>query len=178
MDKEINLLSGKRKYALEEYRAVRIVNLFAIMLLFIVVILSLLVFFLKKKSQIASIEQQKTIISHQASVSKLKIIALLLVKTRLEQIDKTLTAHNTFGYILSGIVASLPTGVNINKFTINQKKLSVTFSSQSLFSLQTVTASLTDMLHKKNSFKKMTINSLVMDQKTKQYILFVDADIL
>lgn len=178
MNKEINLLSGKRNNRFNEYRALRTARTIAVVFLVIVVVLSLVSFSLNRNSQITATEQQKKIVSSQLFVSQSKIITFLLLKARLHQIDQLFTSHNAFGKILSDIIISLPADVNVDACTINQKKLSVTLSSPSLLSLQLVIDSVTDKLHKKQFFKKITISSLTADPKIGKYILFIDADII
>lgn len=177
MSNEINLLANKRGNTVAQYQTARKANIVAMSFLAVVIILSVLSFYLNR-TQIVTLDQENSIISSQISQSQQKIITLLLVKDRLHQITNILKSHNSFNGILSDIISSLPSDVHIDTFSINKKKLSVTFSSQSLFSLQQVFSSAQDMLQKKNFFNKITVNSLVEDTKTGEYIFFIEADVI
>jgi len=177
MNKEINLLSGERKKAIHEHQTPRRAKIIAIIFLTVVVILSLVSFYLNKRSQVVTLDQQNRIDLAQVSLSQQKIISLFLVEDRIHKIDDIQKTHSSFSKILSDITVSLPADVSINSFSINQKKLSVTYSSPSLLSLQTVISSAEDML-KKKFFKQITVNGLIAEPKAAAYILVIDADVI
>lgn len=178
MDNDINLISDRKKYASSKARQVARFRIAAGIALGIVVLSAFILFLLNRLSGIDSLLQQEQEDTAKVA-SKQKIVGkLLLVESRLNDINSILASRSSPDIFIQKIIAGMPSGVNIDSFSLTKKKVSLTVTSSSLIFLDQFTTDLLTKAYNKELFKTFTINSVIADPVNQKYILSFDADLL
>lgn len=176
MDKEINLLSQKTKFS-KEKKLLRILKILSYGLLIFVFMSSVIVFFINQFSQNTSLQMEKnSLVSSLANFDK-RIGKSLFIESRLNDASQILQKRVRNDEILASILKEVPNAVSIQSLTIDQKTFAFTVSSPSLTTLNQFTNNLVSESAQNKSFKKVTLDSLTLDERNNQYVVSVVIDL-
>lgn len=175
MSKEINLLKlNNNSNSLDFLLIFRILSygFFGFAIIFGIIFL-----YLGNTTNPSFVTAQENFIQAQIKKQSSKIGTLLFIKDRINKINAILKDRNSFDTDLSIIVSGIPTNVNIDELSIDKKIVSLSFSSQSLSDISTVSNFLTSLYNQKKIFSQITINSVILDSTSGKYILSISGQI-
>lgn len=177
MNKEINLIYKQQKDLIKKEQQVRLANLLAIMSLAVVVITSAVLFIINRTSSLPAILQQEKVATQNLSFLQKRVGNLLLVKSRLHDIDTIIKSQDNLDSTLQKLEEGLPTNVTVESLSITKTHITLTVSSPSLVSINQFLDFLISESGKKELVKKVTVNSLLADTKLGKYTLSIDSDL-
>lgn len=175
MNKEINLVASKRNQSAAQQRALQITQIIAVIAMVIVSSLSILFFFLNQNSSLSRLKQQEQTLISTITFLHPKIAQYLIVKERLQAIDKVLSTRTSFDTVIGQIIQALPQSLTVSSFALNQKTISLTLLTPSLKDAETFINTMTDKVNNKQLFKKLTIDNVIADEKSGKYTVLIDA---
>lgn len=178
MNKEINLITTSKNLSSKKERSLHILQYSAVIFLVFVILSSLILFILNTNSLLVKSLQDEKVISDNLVFVKNKVVTYFLIKNRIKDINDILKTRTNFEDLILQMKNAFPLDVVINAFFIKKGTLSFVVNSTSLDSIKKISDFLADEVSKKQLFKKITINSLVVDIKTEKYIFSVDAELL
>ncbi|MDO8460959.1 MAG: hypothetical protein Q7S38_00800 [bacterium] len=173
---EINLLPHVRESLVKSQRAVRIIRLISAVFLFLTAASSLGLFFLNLSSPLSSLKQEENKLLSELSLHKEKMENMLVAKERLKYISGILAKRRNYETEIELITSQLPSQVTVDSFSASQNAITITASSDSLFSLNKFTDHLTDITLNKKIFDKVSFDNLVFDGTNSKYSLSIKAD--
>ena len=176
MNNDINLLSDINKALEREQRSAKILKIVGLISLIFVGLSSLAVFILGNQFSISSIEaEQKSVLQKISALNK-KEAKVFIINNRLKSISDILSKRKDYYRITNSVLQAIPSGISVDKLTVDDKKISLMASSDSLLSLNTLISKLIEMAKRKEIITSLTLNSLSLNQKTSRYSVFFDAD--
>lgn len=175
MSKDINLIAQRKRGVIKNKKITKFFRLSSAFFLFAIAFLSIVIFILKSTSPIGSLQKEEELAFSQISAQSQKVVKLLLLQGRLREISSILEKRPKFDETMSLITKEMPENVSVVSFAVDKKKLTGTFVSTSLSSLNTF---IDGILNKQNKdiFKRVMLDSLALDQKTGRYFLSLDVE--
>jgi len=107
--------------------------------------------------------REKTYLEGQLTSLNKKVGKILLLKERLEKVDKIISSRSDYYPPLNNFFSSVPQGVQIKEVSVNKETIAVTGEGD-ILSLAQFIETYTDT-RKKSWFKSATLNSLAKQEK-------------
>lgn len=177
MSEDINLLSKRKSNFTKNKKLAGFFRLASIILLVITVFSSLAIFFLKSNSNLTSLEKEEKAVYGELTRLNQKVAKLLLIERKIKDISTIIEKRPKFDEKINLITKDMPNNVSVASLTVDQKNLSVTLSSSSIYFLNLYLDSFLSSANKK-VFSKVTLDSLTLDNKSGRYFLSLKADLL
>lgn len=168
MSEDINLIARRKKIDLGGPKAVQILRMVAIVLLFLTATSSIALFLLKITSPLSSLERGEKQLLSQVSENKETLVTFLLTKARIKDVQALLSKRKTYDERLKLIADQIPAGVFINSLVLSEKTVLLSGQAGQSSNVDAFLSNITDQAQKK-TFSKITLNSLVFDPKTAKY---------
>lgn len=174
MNKQINLVSHKKKKLLNRDRLLRLVVFLSRISMAMVVLSAIGLFVLNRSATLPILEQQDKTITSNLSFVQQKIIKFLLIRERLQDINPLINNGSTLTTTLTDISNELPSNVSLTSVSLRDKKLSLVVSSPSLTAIGTLLDYFIMQVNKKNIYKTVTISNFTADSNSGKYTLNLD----
>lgn len=178
MNNEINLIANKRQISETKKRTLKIIRQISFGFCGTMVFAAVILLLLNNSSGLDKLHQTEKSAEDSLSFLKGKIIKLLTIKGRMNDINFFIKNRTSYENTIDTIVQILPSDTTIVSFMMQKKQLSLVVSTPSLSSVNTVSDFFTSNVTQKKLFNKVTINSLVADIKGQKYNLSIDAELL
>ena len=175
MNSDINLLANRDKEQSKEKSRVRKIRFAAFFVLLFVAFSSIASFFLNHNYTLVKNEEDALL--QKMSLLHDKEAKLAIVEDRLKYIAQILHKRVSFAKTTKTLLDKIPQGIDVDQFVISQGSVSMSFSSTSLISLNTVIKNFSEMAHDKEVFKSLTMTSLVLVPQTGKYLLTLKGSI-
>lgn len=169
MNTNINLLLQVNKESLKRQTTVKRFNFIAIMLLVVVGGISVLLFLLVQLIIPSSIKKDQNAIIEQISKSQNKQAKFFILNNRVDNIEKILQKRLDLGKVTDSLLANMPDKLFIEDLEIDDKQVIMTAKSTSLLAIGELINNLTDMVHKKEIIRSLTLTTLVFDESKSSY---------
>jgi len=176
MSKEINLIFSKKKNKVSQEHLIKWFNFAAYTSVFLLVVISAAMYYLDNGQELPLLLKQEQGITQNLNLSQQKVLKLMLVKSRLGDINAITNGRSNFDQTINAIVTALPVGVVVNTFSLNKKAVDITVSSSSLSGVNQFLDFAMSKLNKKELFKTLTINGLTADDRSQTYSLALEAE--
>lgn len=178
MQKEINLLPHRNLGILQQERTIMLVRIIAIFSVVIIISSGIGLFFLGKTYSLDNMASQQQNIQSRLNLLSGKATKELQLVDRMKRIEKIFGDRSSLLNQINTVQQQVPQGVDIDTLTVTKEDVSMSVSSNSLTQLRTLLNSLTQMVSEKKVFKKLTIQNVVLDQKTGIYSVGVEGTFL
>lgn len=175
MSKSVNLLSSKKDYLEREQTILKILRGIAVSLLISVAIISVLTFIIGAAIPISSIKQQENLTLASIATLHKKLATYEFSKDRIKNILTELSARQDLTKIINTISSNVPDGVKLNTISIENGKLSLTFTSDSLIDINMLIDNMYSLGNKKNVIKDVILESLSLNPATNSYFVSMKA---
>lgn len=176
MDKEINLLSQKTKFP-KEKKFLSILRILSYGLLIFVFMSAVVVFFLNQFAPDTSLQKEKNSLASTLAFFDTRIGKSLFIESRLNDVSQIMQKRVRNDELLALILKEVPNSVSVQSLTIDKKTFTFTVSSSSLATLNQFTNNLVRQSTQNKSFRKVTLDSLTIDERNNQYVLSVVIDL-
>lgn len=178
MSNDINLYYNKRVQGRDTQKIVKWLQISAIACLIIVFVSSVTVGALKITSKQKSLRDEEQQLLQELKKQEKKIGSLFLTSERLKGISDLVNKRFDFDTLLSYILSKIPSEVSINSLNIDNKRLTVSLSSSSLFSIEQSLDDFTQLVNTNKRFRKIDMDELNVDYNNGSYSVFLIAEIL
>ena len=177
MGKDINLLLRIDEESLKRKKRIKILNLIAFMLLIGVGVISLIIFLLIQLTNTPSIKKEQDDILIKISQLNNRKAKLFILGNRINNIQEILGKRRDLSKTMSTILEKIPNELSIGGLEIDDKVISLTAQSTSLFAIGEFINNLTDMVSKKEVISSLTLDSLVFDESKNSYQVSVRSEL-
>ena len=177
MNANINLLLRTNEESLKRRKRIKILNFAAVGSLLSVGLISLGIFILIQVINPGSIRKEQENVSRKLTQLQSRQAKLFVLNNRIENIDKILKTRKNLSKTMSGLLAKIPSNLSLNDFEVDDKSVIITGQSKSLSVIGEFINNLTDMVHKKEIIKSLTLKSLILDESKSAYQISVKSDL-
>lgn len=178
MSKEINLLPRKNTGILEKESTVFLARIIAILSVIFVASSFVTVFFLQKNYSLSALQDEQQAVQTKLDTLTAKAKKILTLTDRTRDIQTILQTRGDLTVKVDAIQQKLPKTVTLDSFSVSQKDVSLTATSQSLTSLQDFLNALSTMVSQKEILQKLTIDSVSANVTTGVYTVNVKGSFL
>lgn len=173
MSKNINLLPRKNVDILRREKILNLYRFISTLFLLIVCFLSIGLFLLNKNSPVYSLENEKDSLLKAISQLSERTSKFLFINARLQDISEILSKRTYMDKTLDLIMKEIPDNVLIKSISVDKNKLSLSVSSNSLSSINTLLDNLVNLVSSKKSFNKIILSGISLDKSSKSYVLSI-----
>ena len=178
MSADINLLLNKDEQEIKRLWRVKTLNFVAVMLLIGLGVISLFIFLLIQVISSSSIKKEQDDVLRKISQFKNREAKLFIQDNRINNITEILAKRKDLSKVSSVLLAKIPNRLFVESLTVDDKTVSMTTQSTSLFAIGEFINNLTDMVRKKDTIKSLTIVTLVFDETRNSYQVSVKSDLM
>lgn len=175
---DINLYYYKRSQSADNQKIVKWFQITAVGCLAIVLVSSIAIAFLKTTSKETSLRDEEQQLLLELKKQDKKTGSLFLISERLKGIINIVNSRFDFNTVLSYILSEIPSEVAIDSLSIDDKKLIVSLSSPSLFSIEQSLNQLTKLINTSKRFRKIDMDEFNVDYHYGSYTVLLTAEIL
>lgn len=169
MSTNINLLVRTDEESLRRKKRIKILNFTAAVFLLSVCLISFGVFILAQSVNLSEIKREQEDVLRKMSQFRGRQAKLFVLNNRIENIDKILKIRKNISKTASSLLLKVPNNLSVEDFEVDDKAVTITGHSRSLFVIGEFMNNLTDMVHKKEIIKSLTLNSLTLDEGQSVY---------
>lgn len=134
MYNEINLVTDKDSSSKERSRLKRIRTI-SYLLLFTVTVFSILLFIVNLRYSVNSVKQKQTSVMNNLSIYNDNIVKIIFLNLRLADLKSIVSGRTNYQDTLEKFLLTVPSNVTIQGFAMENGKLSMTITSESLLNL-------------------------------------------
>jgi hypothetical protein len=179
MNEGINLLApNKNKGSGDLLRRIQKMRFLTIALLFIVSVSSVILFILVALSPLPALQKQAQSLQQSLATSKDSIVKLTLVNSQTDSISQLLTKRKSFELPLRLIQDKFSGDMKIEQLQMDDSIVLITVESSSLHSVDTFINGLANYVQEKNTFSKVILVDLAIDEATNSYSATVQLNYL
>lgn len=175
MNSDINLLSNVDTGLQRQKKWEKVLRILSFLSLIFVGLSSIIVFLLSQQFSLSSITKEQQLVLQKISNLRKKEAKLLVINNRLRGIFDILNKRLDYSKTTNSILQKVPSEVMIEKLAIDNNKVFLTASSDSLLSINNLIDSLIDMAKKKETITFIVLNSLSLSEKTSRYLINLEA---
>jgi hypothetical protein len=177
MNENINLLLHADKGVAERNKTIKIINIIAAASLISVCMISAIIFIMIKVVNPEAIVKQQADVIMKISKLQDKEAKYYIASSRIGQIEKIIKIRKDIPKIAGQLLAKVPEGLSINIFEINKDSIVISGQSKSLLTIGEFIDNLTDMVHRKEIIKSLTLSSLDRDEGKDFYGVSVKSEL-
>ncbi len=177
MSTNINLLLLRDEGSLKRKERIKILTFAGVASLIGVGLTSLIIFILIQIINPESIKKEQENVLKRMSQLQSRQAKLFVLNNRVENIDKILKIRKDMSKITSGLLAKIPSQLSIYDFEVDDNSVIITGQSGSLWVIGEFINNFTDMVHKKEIIKSLTLNSLVLDENKNVYQVSIKSEL-
>ncbi len=159
-------------------RVLRTFRILAIGGLFVILVMAIILFFLFQEFSPSALKKQENGVLYSLSQLRQKEAKLFAINDRAKSISSIIDKRPNFTSWIDIILQKIPSDVSINSMTVNEGKISLTVSSKSLLSINSLLNGLISMAENRMVIKDITVDGLTADVKAGVYSLSLEADTL
>ncbi|HEX7041717.1 MAG TPA: hypothetical protein VF189_00565 [Patescibacteria group bacterium] len=178
MSVDINLLPQKSRSKLSQEQLLTYSKIGAVISSIVTVTFAVVIFLLNRDPSLAQIQAQEQTILSQLTILHNKTAKNLIILDRVKRIEKIVQTRKTLDKDITSIQKQLPENADVTTFSLDGQHLIMTISAQSLFPLGNFVESMTKDITTKTLIKKVTIEGIISDEKTGNFLLSINADLL
>jgi len=178
MSPDINLISADDKRTLQVAKALLITRIVAVVLLFFISISAVVIFILNFANSTSSIKNQQNSVLKQLTTFKKKSANVALLNDRLRNISAITLKRKDYNPKIDKILSLASPVVTPDSLALDENKISLRVSSNSLLNIGQFLDSLVNLSAKKDTLKNVTVDNLNVNVSTGIYSLSISAEIL
>lgn len=178
MNSNINLISTTSDDLELKRKRLLIARILAAVSLSAVALVSVVIFILTSQIPIATIKNNEASTLNDISYLRSKSAKLYLADDRINNISNIIATRKTYSDTVDQISKLIPSDLSIDAFSIENNKVIMTISGDSLLSISQFLDSYVDFGNKGKVIKSVSVNSLVLNVKSGHYSLSVTASLL
>lgn len=178
MNKEINLVVGKKKEVIQRETQLKVTRFLAIASLVVVISLSVGVFLINQLSGIQGSLQKEKDATQNISFFQKKIGTLLLTENRMKDIDTLIKNQSHLDVTIKGLMDGIPDDVRIDSLTMTRKDMTMTLVSSNLESINSFLDFIVSKVNNNQLLSKLTVNNIIADTTLQKYIVSIKGDLL
>jgi Tfp pilus assembly protein PilN len=177
MSNNINLITPRKEESSSDKKKAKIIKNIGFIFLGVIVLFSIVIFIVNLLFSTSSLKrQQQEAIAQIASLNEVSS-KLFVLNNRIASISKIIKTRKDMS-LLESLSRIIPDTVKIRTFTFDKDKTSFTLNSPSLLPLDNYINQLINKAIKKDMIQSLTINSLTINKKTKEYYLSLTINLL
>jgi len=177
MSANINLLLRTDEESSKRKKRIKILNFAAVASLMGVGLISLSLFILIQVINPKSFRKEQEDVLMKISQFQSRQVKLIVLNNRIENIDKILKIKKDLSKTMSSLLTKIPSKLSIDDFEVDDKSVTITGQSKSLFAIGEFINNLTDMVRNKEIIKSLTLNSLILDEGRNTYQISIKSDL-
>lgn len=177
MNTTINLLLRTDEESLKRKKKIKIFNLAAAASLIGIGLISIIIFVLLQVISPKSIKKEQEDVIEKMSRFQSRQVKLFIFNNRVENIDKILKIRKDLSKTTSSLLAKIPSGLSIDNLEVDDKSIIISGQSKSLLTISEFIDNLTDMVHKKEIIKSLTLISLLLDENRSTYQVSIKSEL-
>ncbi len=177
MNEGINLLKGGKTKRFKEEKRLALFQIIAVVSLLFVAVFSALLFYLNANSPLTVVvkeENQQKKLMGQLQDTAAKIF---ITENRVKDIAVIIDKRELLDTVLGDIGQAVPENVDVKSLVMDGKNFSITISSFSLSTLDSMLTSLVSLADNKKIFTKITLEGLSIDPKENTYIVSLSGNL-
>ncbi len=171
MTKGINLLPQIKRDQSHVKIIVQGMRFFSITLLFVVTVSSVMVFLLKLQLPISRLQQEEKKLQSDLALLHNRRVKYFVLNDRLQNISTVMAKRSNLEKLLNLITQEIPSKSVIESLKVDAKQVSLNITSSSLTPLNTYLDNLLAKNSQQKTFKKVSLDTLIFDNKRKVYTL-------
>lgn len=175
---DINLISVDNKETLQIAKALLVTRIIAIASLLFISISAVVIFILNLTNPTSSIKNQQNSVLQQLTTLKNKSASVTLLNDRLRNISAITLKRKNYNSKIDKILSLTSSEVTPDSLTLNDNKISLRVSSNSLLNIGQFLDSLVNLSDKKEVLKNLTVDSLSANIGGGTYSLSISAEVL
>lgn len=175
MSSGINLLVNNEAEVEKEKRRVAIFNKIAFGALGFVCIPSLILFLLNIQLGRETLNKNLAAAENRMKAEDQKAAKLLILENRLTDAAAIIKKRQNSHLVLDLLSANMPQDAKIDSLSVEKKTVTLTVSSSSLLTINTVLNTLNSMAKDKRLIDTVTMNSLILNEQEGRYAVTLDA---
>jgi hypothetical protein len=174
MNEGINLLASTKKPKAVEPANIRIVRWIGLSILFVIAGAAIVLFILISFSRLPSLQKEEKELVAELSQYRTQVASLTVVSQRAKDLKKFLTSRKDYPEMVNLANSLLREDATLVSFESDTNKLSLTFASTSLASLDSIINNLNAINAKKKIFTSAKMKSLSIGGDLAQFILKIE----
>ncbi len=148
-------------------------RLAAVSLLFIVGTFSIILFFLIASSPLPGLRKEENTAKFEIDALHQKMAKYFVLNDQLRRILAVLKERPSYDRLIYALQKNLPSGMKVTTLKMDDKTVSLTFSSANLSDFNGFLALASGLTEKEKIFGRVVIDSLTVDPENGQYVLIV-----
>lgn len=178
MNNDINLVSSKNSQIESELRILNLLRFTAVAMLITVALVSISIFVISVQVPLADIKREETSTLTQISQLHKKLATYYLIKDRINNINTLLSTRKDYTKTINPILAKVPSDLAIDDLDVENNKIILTVSGNSLVGINNIINNLVNTSDKKKYLKDLTIDSLSLNSIIGKYSVTFTANLL
>lgn len=178
MNEDINLIPNKKRDVVLQAKLVYRIRIFSTAILIFIALMSMLLFVVRLNSPLTSLKKEEAVLLSNISLLHEKTARLLLLKNRLKEISEIRSKRISLDQTISKVTAIIPSEMTIDLLSVDKTTVAITASSGSLATINQFLDSLVESVTTQKVFKKITLQNLSLDNKSRKYIISVKLELI
>lgn len=176
MKSDINLISLNQAEVVKEDSTVQLYRILAIVAILIVFLSSLVVFLIIQSISPEGIRKQEIALEKDISALHTKEAKIIIVNRKIKDIKKIISKRQKYDKLVSEITNVIPQKVSASNLAINDEKVNLAVSSDSLTSLNNLLNNLFDMVKNGKIIGNLNIDGISLDGASGSYTMTVSGN--
>ena len=178
MNNDINLISNKDADSLKAKKRLKQIRTIAIISLAAVAFLSIIIFIINSQSSLDAIKKDENSTLQSISYLNKKAAKLAIINNRLKDISDIMNKRKNYTNTVNTLLQLMPPGLSTTTLELGKKDVVLVVNANSLLLIDKFLNSIIDLSSKKQIISNITIESLIVNQKTGSYALSVKTTLL
>jgi len=178
MSNNINLVSNKDEDSLKAKKRLKQVRAIAVISLAIVAFLSIIIFIINSQTSLEGIKKDENSTLQSISYLNKKAAKLAIVNNRVKDVSDILQKRKNYTSAINTLLQLMPPGLSTTTLELGKKDVTVVVRSNSLLLIDKFLNSMMELSAKKQVISSLTIENLVVNQKTGSYSLSLKTTLL
>ena len=176
MKSDINLISIDKAELVKEGKTVQLLKISAIASVVTIGVSSLILFIILQAISPRSIKKQEASIQESISAQQAKEAKIVIVGRKIKDIRNIINKRPQYELILSEISSSIPQNISITSLIVDDKKVQIAVSSNSLLALNDLLSNLFKMVENGKVIANLQIEGISSDNRDGSYTMSVSGD--
>lgn len=153
------------------------IRLISVSFLILLALFSIVIFFINSSLNSDLFKKDENFALSSLELQRKKEAKLLMSRDRLNTISKILKDRVDYYRVVDSILTKVPKEIIVERMEINKKTIALTVSSNSLSRLGDFIDNLITIVGEKELMKNLVLESLTLNEKTGNYVVFITSSL-